>query len=204
MVEKDIRDRVPTYPNRVKMTPVEGMANTFIMERADEPLVEGTPLDRDTFLSIIHSRLTGRYYEPTVSRAADTSRSGLTVSPIPTSGWVYETDNQLIATSGAYRVEASSDQNTSADRAADAFTSSGWQSVGGLESWLKIYHSQALKVYKMRFTIEMQYSSRLTSFVIQGSTNGSTWQALGTYTSVTTGVAMDYTLTNIGDYNYYR
>lgn len=204
MIEKDIRDRVPTYPNRVKMIPVEGMPDTFTMERADEPLVEGTPLDRDTFMSIIQSRLTGRYYEPTVTRVADASRSGLTVSPIPTSGWVYDTANRLIATNGAYRVEASSDQNTSADRSADVFTSSGWQSVGGLESWIEIYHSQALRVQKIVFTVEMQYTSRLTQMEIQGSTNGTTWQGLGTYFTIATGTAMEYTLTNVGDYNYYR
>jgi hypothetical protein len=204
MIEKDIRDRVPTFPNRVKLIAVPGETDTFTMSRADNPTEEGTPIDRALFQSIIQSRLTGRYYEPTVSRAADTSRSGLTVSPIPTSGWVYETGNQLIATSGAYRVEASSDQNTSADRAADAFTSSGWQSVGGLESWIEIYHAQALRVQKIVFTVEMQYSSRLMRMEIQGSTNGSTWQGLGTYTTVTTNTAMEYTLTNVGDYNYYR
>lgn len=203
MIEKDIRDRVPTFPNRVKLTAVPGVADTYTMSRADEPTEEGTPINRALFQSIIQSRLTGRYYEPTISRAADASRSGLTVSPIPTSGWVYETDNQLIATNGAYRVEASSDQNTSADRAAAVFTSSGWQSVGGLESWIEIYHSQALRVKKIVFTVEMQ-NSRLTQMEIQGSTNGTTWQGLGTYTTITTDTAMEYTLTNVGDYNYYR
>lgn len=204
MIEKNIVDRVPKYAGRIKLTPVSGQADVFTMTRADEPTVEGTPLDKATLDSIIQSRLTGRFYEPTVTRTPNTAQSGLTISPIPSSGWVYDTENRLIARNGSYTIKASSDQNTSANRVSDVVENEGWQSVGGTESWIEISHTQALKVYKMRFTIEMQYSSRLTRFVIQGSTNGTTWQELGTYTSVTTDIAMDYTLINLGDYNYYR
>ena len=204
MIEKDIRDRVPTFPGRILLRPVADQPNYFEFVRADDPTEEGTPLDRATFMSIIQSRLTGRYYEPTVTRRTDASRSGLTVNPIPTSGWVYDASNRYVATNGVYRVTASSDGNTSANRSADVFTSSGWTSVGGLESWIEVYHSQALRVHKIVFTVEMQYTSRLTRLEIQGSTNGTTWQALGTYSAVTTGTAMEYTLTNAGDYSYYR
>lgn len=206
MLETNIVDRVPTYPGRILLTPVDGMPDTFTMSRADEPTVEGTPLDKATLDSIIQSRLTGRYYEPTVSRGNDSALTGLTVSPIPTSGWVYDAADRLKATSGQYTVKVDSDGNTSANRAADAFGGSGWESVGGTESWVEIHHTQALNVQKIRFTIELQYASRLTQMEIQGSTNGTTWQALGTYqsASVTTDIAMDYILVNTGDYNYYR
>lgn len=204
MIETDIKDRVPTYPGRILLAPVEGKPNYFEFVRADDPTEEGTPLDRATLMSIIHSRLTGRYYEPAVTRETDASLSGLTVSLIPTSGWVYDTDNRYIARSGVFVVEASSDGNTDANRAADAFGSSGWRSVGGLESWLKVYHSQALRVSKMRFAVEMQYTSRLTRLEIQASTNGTTWQTLASYSSITADVLTEYTLANTGDYNYYR
>lgn len=204
MIEKDIRDRVPTYPGRVLLRPVADQPNYFEFVRADDPTEEGTPLDRATLMSIINSRLTGRYYEPTVQRAADSSRAGLTVSPIPTSGWVYDADNRRKATNGVYTVEASSDQNTSANRVNDVFTSSGWRSTTSVENWIQIYHTQALKVYKMRFTLDMEYPSRLAQFEIQGSTNGTTWQNLGTYTTLTDNALMVYTLINVADYNYYR
>lgn len=206
MKEKNIVDRVPTYPGRILLTPVDGMPDTFTMSRADEPTIEGTPLDKATLESIIQSRLTGRYYEPTVSRGRDSALTGLTVSPIPTSGWVYDAADRLKATSGQYTVKGSSDKNTSANRVDDVFDSSGWESVGGLESWIEVSHTQALKVYKIRFAVEMEGSSRLTQMEIQGSTNGTTWQALGTYigSSVTTGTTMDYTLSSVSDYNYYR
>lgn len=44
----DPQNRVPLYPGRVTMTPVSGQANTYDMERADQPTQEGTPLNRDT------------------------------------------------------------------------------------------------------------------------------------------------------------
>lgn len=204
MIEFDFKDRVPTHAGRIKLTPVSGQTDLFTMERADEPTVEGTPIDKAAFDSIIQSRLTGRFYDTKVTRSRDAALTGLTASPIPTSGWVYDTDDRLKATSGQYTVKVDSDNNTSANRAADAFNGSGWQSVGGVESWIEVSHTQALKVYKIRFTIEMQAASRLTKLEIQGSTNGTTWQSLGTHTSVTTGTAIEYTLSSVSDYNYYR
>ena len=44
-----VEDRVPTYPGRVILTPVGGEENTFDMERADLPLIEGTPINKVLF-----------------------------------------------------------------------------------------------------------------------------------------------------------
>lgn len=206
MIEKNIVDRVPKYAGRIKLTPVNGSPDLFTMERADEPTVEGTPIDKATFDSVIQSRLTGRFYDTKVTRETVAGMTGLTVSPIPTSGWVYDADNRLIARNGQFVVEADSDQNTSANRVDDVFVNSGWQSVGGTESWIEVYHAQALKVRSIRFAIELQYSSRLIQLEIQGSTNGTNWQNLGTYTNaqLTLNTAMSYTLVNTNDFNYYR
>lgn len=46
-----MQDREPTYPGRVTLTPVYGLANTYDMERADQPLQEGTPLNKANLLS---------------------------------------------------------------------------------------------------------------------------------------------------------
>lgn len=46
-----MKDRLSKYPGRVKLTPVDGQANTFDMIRADEPENEGTPLNKNTFLT---------------------------------------------------------------------------------------------------------------------------------------------------------
>lgn len=45
-----MKDRIPTYPGRVKLTPVPGQENVFDLERADEPTQVGTPLNKNTLL----------------------------------------------------------------------------------------------------------------------------------------------------------
>jgi hypothetical protein len=50
----EVLDRVPTHPGRVKLIPVAGQANTYDMVRADEPIVEGTPLNKALFDSIVN------------------------------------------------------------------------------------------------------------------------------------------------------
>ena len=44
-----VEDRVPTYPGRVILTPVANEDNTFDMQRADEPLNSGTPINKALF-----------------------------------------------------------------------------------------------------------------------------------------------------------
>lgn len=46
-----MKDRVPRYPGRVTLTPVEGQANTYDMARADEPTEAGTPLNTASLLT---------------------------------------------------------------------------------------------------------------------------------------------------------
>lgn len=46
-----MKDRTPKYPGRVQLTPVEGAENTFDLVRADEPVEEGTPLNKKTLLT---------------------------------------------------------------------------------------------------------------------------------------------------------
>ena len=54
-----MQDRVPLYPGRVTMTPVFGQANTYDMERADQPLQQGTPLNKATLLKDATAALYG-------------------------------------------------------------------------------------------------------------------------------------------------
>lgn len=48
----EVIDRIPTHPGRVRMTPVDGQENTYDMVRADNPTVDGTPINRALFESI--------------------------------------------------------------------------------------------------------------------------------------------------------
>lgn len=45
-----MKDRIPTYPGRRKMIPVEGQPNVYDVEMADVPTQEGTPLNTETLL----------------------------------------------------------------------------------------------------------------------------------------------------------
>lgn len=42
-------DRVPTYPGRVRLTPISGQTNVYDMVRADSPIEEGTPINKALF-----------------------------------------------------------------------------------------------------------------------------------------------------------
>lgn len=46
-----MKDRIPKYAGRVKLTPVANQPNVYDMVRADEPLQEGTPLNKATLLN---------------------------------------------------------------------------------------------------------------------------------------------------------
>lgn len=46
-------DRESAYPNKYLVTPETGNAYYVILERADEPLVAGTPLNAETFNNLI-------------------------------------------------------------------------------------------------------------------------------------------------------
>lgn len=54
-----MKDRVPLYPGRVKMTPVAGQANTYDMVRADDPTQAGTPLNKASLLKDATAALFG-------------------------------------------------------------------------------------------------------------------------------------------------
>ncbi|MBQ8402680.1 MAG: hypothetical protein IJX14_12210, partial [Clostridia bacterium] len=65
-----MKDRTSTYPGRVKLVPVAGMENTYTMSWADEPLQEGTPLNKATLLSdTVAAALRLTQEDPTVSDA---------------------------------------------------------------------------------------------------------------------------------------
>lgn len=48
----DVKDRVPTYPGRIKLTKSDGTSEYYTLERADAPTQEGTPINKALFDSI--------------------------------------------------------------------------------------------------------------------------------------------------------
>ena len=205
MKEVNFIDRVPSYPGRIILTPVPGKTNTYEMARADEPTEEGTPLDKATFNSIIHSRLTGRYYSPSLTRNVLSARTGVTANPLPQSGWANVTLTR--ATSGEYVITASSSLNSSytLERATDGSQSSGWTSAGhtGAGQWWKVSLPIPIVVTAIKVNLE-DLSGYGQTFSFQGSTDGTTWKELttGTFNSLTGMV--EYTFSNSTEYSHYR
>lgn len=199
MIEKTFLDRVPTYPGRVILTPVSG--NTYDMVRADSPTVEGTPIDKAAFDSIIQSRLTGRYYTPTVSYGIVSNVTG-TVSPVPKSGWV-ETENT--ATNGIYKLTCSGVWSVGYGPArafdGDYSTSGGWRSVNMQQNpWIEIDLGMPICVTKIKtyYTAD----NRSTGCWLQGS-NGGEWVTISQVGEIQTG-ATEWNFTNTKEYKKYR
>lgn len=205
MIEKTFVDRVPTYPGRVRITPVAGAENTFDMERADAAMVEGTELNKAAFDSIIHSRLTGRYYAPTVSTVDISAQTGTisTTNPIPTSGWVAINNTEI--KSGSYIVRASShyiDSNPLTG-AVDGSESTRWQSAPDVNAWLMVVLPAQITVKKIKMHVESHSTSWPPVTVLQGSNNGTSWTNLLTVNGRQTALT-EFSLTQPGAYQYYR
>ena len=65
-----MKDRTPRYPGRVTLTPVPGQNNTYDMVRADSPIEEGTPINKQTLLTDETAKLLElKQPEPTVENA---------------------------------------------------------------------------------------------------------------------------------------
>ena len=69
----DVKDRVPTYPGRVKLTKSDGTSEYVTIERADAPTQEGTPINKALFDSI-KDDLSGK-----VSNLGDSMNGNLTI-----------------------------------------------------------------------------------------------------------------------------
>ena len=97
-----MKDRVPTYPNRVILNPVAGQNNIYDIVRADEPQQEGTPLNKATLLDDTTAEKLGLTGDPTVNQAL----AGILQKPIQAtltvSGWTAVTGGytQSVAVAG--------------------------------------------------------------------------------------------------------
>lgn len=201
MKEVTFLNRVPTYPGRVILTPVDGQANTYDMVRADAPVETGTPLDKATFDSMVHSRLTGRYYAPSVSREVLRTSSGV-VDPVPSSGWIENSYTDF--TNGSYKLTSSyPDYPNLPPRAFDNSTTTYFsaESDSG-ETWIAVDFGVRIVVNKLSVCwFSYDYDSFRVSF--QGSNDGLEWAEIAS----TTGnreTPTDWSFDNAAEYSMYR
>lgn len=83
----DVVDRVPTYPNRIKITHEDGTSEFVTWERADEPTVEGTPINKALFDSIAADIGTGLTANKTIyvsGAGSDALGNGSSTNPYAT------------------------------------------------------------------------------------------------------------------------
>lgn len=203
MIEKTILDRVPNYPGRVILSPVAGMTNTFDMKRADDPVVEGTPLDKATLDSIIKSRLTGRYYVPEVTRAVQGGRIGVTTNPIPVSGWVFASA-QNKSTAGSFTLAVSSvlSYDYPPHNATDGNMATAWNSASATDHIFAINISAPIVVKKIKYALLTSTTYGLTTY-FEGTSDGENWAQLFSTTEKPVALT-EYSLTSTGEYTQYR
>lgn len=204
MKEVNFKDRVPTYPGRVILTPVVGASNTYDLIRADEPTEDGTPLDKATFNSIIHSRLTGRYYMPTVTET-EVSNATLLNNPIPTTGWMETT--KTFASNSGYELYSSgaSVQSDNIDAAFDGDASTYWRGLSGnTDNYICFKLPKEIFVSKVKLSV-IYTNEDWYGVTIQGSNNGTNWVNISG--QVTTGrntEPVEIVLDSSNAYSYYR
>lgn len=81
----EVIDRVSTYPGRVKLTKSDGSIEYVTWERADEPTVEGTPINKALFDSIAADvGLTANITVYVSGSGSDTLGDGTSASPYKT------------------------------------------------------------------------------------------------------------------------
>ena len=67
-------DRKPTRPNRYRITPENGGTSYYVtIERADEPTVEGTPLNAATLNALLPKPITAKVGQYLCVSAVDTN-----------------------------------------------------------------------------------------------------------------------------------
>ena len=92
-----MQDRIAKYPGRVKLTPVDEKNHLYHMERADEPLVEGTPIGKASLLSDETADILALNGNPTVDDALRVVAAGV----VPTLLVSAQTGSTVTATKGS-------------------------------------------------------------------------------------------------------
>lgn len=201
MIEKDFFDRVPTHPGRYKLTPVEGQPDLFDFERADAPKIEGTPMNKAAFDSIIQSRLTGRYYEPTVERTQTGALSGIQVNPIPESGWTNATEYG--AKKGGYElITPNPYSNDLSTNIVDDNSSTYWISEYITNPYIIVKFPDPIIITKLIVNVRLSNGDSAT-YTISGSNDNETWTKLLSV-KFQSYDDKNLTLTSPGEYMYYK
>ena len=200
MIEKEILDRVPLNPGRITLLPVDGLENTFDMARADDPSVIGTPINKATLDSIIQSRLTGRYYEPSVVQTKGETLT-LTANLLPTSGWTDVTKTGA-KNNGYELVTTPTYSNNYPDQAVDGNPSTYFYSAEAVKPYFIIKLPEPITVKKI-ITQTMISGGGTGIYSFWGSNDGVSWDKLLGF-STSEYAERERALTTTGKYSQYK
>lgn len=202
MQEVNFKDRIPRNPGRVVLTPVAGAVNTFDIVRADDPTEKGTPLNKATFDSIIHSRLVGRYYHTTVTQIPGETNV-FTVNPVPTSGWLNATRQTANLNGYELYSTAASSQSEMITAAFDGNANTFWRGNSTAESYIGFKLPTPLNVSKLRAKFSFTSGDTNTA-KIQASNNWTTWVDVSAPFTVGRGATNEISLNTTEAFYYYR
>lgn len=95
-----MKDRVPTYAGRVRLTPVANQDNIYDLVRADEPIQEGTPLNKANLLTDETAQAMGLTSDATPNDAFSQLTSKTREITLAVAGWGASTVAQTVSVSG--------------------------------------------------------------------------------------------------------
>lgn len=217
---QQIYDRVPTKPNRKKITfESDGRVEYATVEYADEPTTEGIPYN-----GFFASNLQGDLYTLDRSVLPDSTEiiEGTTASftlnksltsyetgkllrlRCPTVSGAWAGDNITFAQLGLESLSASSVEHNIYN-AIDGLTDTYWNNADTeyQNVWLRFNFKSAIKIKKLKIKIRASGSdSYFASGKLQGSNNGTSWTDL--YTLSSSSQFTEITLTSPANYKYYR
>lgn len=95
-----MKDRVPTYAGRVRLTPVANQDNIYDLVRADEPIQEGTPLNKANLLTDETAQAMGLTSDATPNDAFAQLTSKTREITLAVASWGASTVAQTVSVSG--------------------------------------------------------------------------------------------------------
>lgn len=209
---QDIKDRVPTRVldnGAIRYGVYDENGNLIryeYMKREDEPVEEGTSINRTLFRNLQGDIYTGdRYSEPNSFNYELIEPGGTDDIFLKTWGTLkayteYVADDGTILKASGVRSETSTYAPV---KAVDNDATTYWQSDSNTISWLQIELPKPREVTKVNTYIASSNASYFTQAIIQGSMNGLEWIDLATITENQT-EATEIQLSNTGAYKFYR
>ncbi len=184
---KRMKDRVPTYPGRVELTPVEGEQNKYILKRADEPTDEGTKLGKaallsdDAAIAVWNNTPPSRICTPSTALE---HLGGITyhVGDILTTVRDLSTDDNWLKCDGS-EIDATK-YPALADLFGGAVIPSEWEktiSVTQSQSQGTIFNLKALTDRLLLFEYVYGSSSGVSQIYVRSSTDGQNLQSSGSF-----------------------